>query len=130
MNSTLSKVYDTSKKKNNILLELDTVQYNRLKQHAIHLSQIRYDVANNLIFYDRIRYGNSVSTTKQHRRYSGNKKSRWINMKKCKTQRVFFTACKDECLKVFPNTQIFGSVMTYKGAAGSNTSTPMPGIVI
>ena len=71
-----------------------------------------------------------MSTTKQHKQYSGNKKSRWINMKKSKSHRVFFTANKDECLSIFPNTYVFGTVMTYKGAKGCDTSPSMSGVVI
>ena len=54
MNDTLSNVYNTNTRQNNILLELDMVQYNRLKEHCIHLSKIRLNKMKNNIFYDRI----------------------------------------------------------------------------
>ena len=130
MNDTLSNVYNTNTRQNNILLELDMVQYNRLKEHCIHLSKIRLNKMKNVIFYDWIRYGEKVSTTKQHLRCSGNKRSRWINMKKSKRKMVLFTAFKEECLSTFPNTHVFGTVMTYKPKFEGDLCPPMSGIVV
>ena len=76
MNSTLSQLYDTDKRRNNSLLELNMVQYKRLKEHCVHVSEMRYNNKDKNIYYDRIRYGKCLSTTKEHLKYAGSKKSR------------------------------------------------------
>ena len=133
MNEELKKLYDTDTKKNNTLIELNTEQYKRLKEYSIHLSKIKVDTDNNLILYGKTRYGKNVSTTKQSLRYSGNKKSRWINMKKSSRNMVLFLADKNECINTFKNIFVVGTVMTYnhkKKKEEVNHNPQMSGIVV
>ena len=124
MNATLANLYDGDGRKHNTLIELSTTQFTRFKDHSIHLANTWLDPVSKNIYYKKVRYGKYVNTTKQYCQLSGNKKSKWINMKKTKQNLILFTASKDECLRCFPNTTVIGSVMTHQDSA------PMSGIVI
>ena len=46
INDTLSNLYDGDTRKNNSLIEHNTVQYKRLKDYCVHLSNISADNIN------------------------------------------------------------------------------------
>ena len=128
MNTTLASLYDGNKKIHNNLLELNTTQYHRYKEFSVHLSNITLEVGSKHIYYHTVRYGKYISTTKQHVKISGNKKSRSFNMEKSKKNMLFITANKEECLSLFPNTYIHGTVLTKQDL--DNPSMTMSGVVI
>ena len=128
MNTMLAGLYDGDQKIHNNLIELNTTQYHRYKEFSVHLSNVTLDIGSNNIYCRKVRYGKYISTTKQHVRLSGNKKSRSININKSKKNMLFITANKEECLNCFPSTYVHGTVLTNQDT--KNPSTTMSGVVI
>ena len=130
LNINLSKLYESKLRSNNTLMELNVIQYKQHKDHCIHLSKIKLVGNKSSIFYDRVRYGKFISTTKENLKSSGNKKSKYINMMKSKKKLVLFTANKNECIKHFPNTVTVGTMMTYNSKDENEIHPSMSGVVI
>ena len=68
-------MYASKARNNNTLMELNVIQHKRLKDHSIHLGEIRLVGNKSAIFYDRVQYGKFVDTTKDNLKGSGNKKT-------------------------------------------------------
>ena len=112
MNKVLSSLYNGNTKKNTTVMELNTTQYNRLKDHCIMVSKLRNCSDLHHIYYDNIIFGKKISLTKESTKFGMSKKNIWVNVHKTKSL-VLITAPKVEFLKTFPNTHMFGTVMTY-----------------
>ena len=55
MNEKLGGLFDSDDRKNNTLIELNNIQWKRLCNNCIHVSQIRLDTASNIIYYDKMK---------------------------------------------------------------------------
>ena len=54
----------------------------------------------------------------------------YINLTKTKKRFCVITACKDECVQIFPNTHIFGTSLSDKRGAKLTQNISLSGIVV
>ena len=120
MNTVLSTLFKGSKKPTTTLMELNTTQYNRLKGNCIILSGLRIHSQSNHIYYDNIKMGSKISVTKENKKFGTSKKNVWLNVHKTKSRLVLIVAPKVEYVQQFPDTHIFGTVLTYNNSKTNN----------
>ena len=130
MNRVLSSLYHGCTKNNTTVMELNTTQYNRLKENCIMVSNLRVDSELNHIYYDKVTFGKKTSLTKKKKNIGTDKNNLWINVHKTKSRLVLITAPKAEYLRTFPNTHVFGTVLTYSHSKKPEATPPMSGYII
>ena len=130
LNNNLMSLLDGDSRHNTTLMEFTTTQYKRYKENSIHLSDMRYHSDNKYVYYNRVRYGKSLSTSKPEKRSGGNKGNIVMNINKSKGNMVFITAMKSEVTAFLPNAFCFGTVMTIKPDSEYDSNTPLSGAVI
>ena len=88
------------------------------------VSKLRYFSDLHHIYYDNIIFGKKISLTKESTKFGTSKKNLWINVHERKSRLVLITAPKVELLKTFPNTHIFGTVLTYNNKKERSSNPP------
>lgn len=101
---TCEKLFATNLKHNNCLIELSKKEIKRLSKNIIQLSLPKKN--NDSMYYNEIKFEDSVSFTQSDKKLFENKESFWLNI--CKTKKKYHTyhcferrLCKDDAKHIY-----------------------------
>ena len=135
--STLAPLYEDMNKSLTTLFELSTLHYKRIKMNAIHVTGLSIKEDKNskgqkkdITLYTKVEYGSNINRSTKKVNIGENNWYQYINLTKTEKRFCVITACKDECVQIFPNTHIFGTSLSDKRGAKSTRDISLSGIVV